>query len=509
MSSENTGLVEYYKKLPIMQYRDKPKAQAHIENIITAGMIYDVAIAVRDGFDVDTAIGAQQNILAKYFGVKRTVFGTTFTRTYYGYALYGAVSPFLFSPMIKYGDAPPDVQFRDYKESETSLYDLNDEEFRIIQKLAIVRNNSNASVKSIDTILNVLFGAECYFIDRMNMTVVSYMVGARWARIFQIAKSEGLLPNPAGVGTALVVVPDIEHIFSYSLYGGAKPAFAVGYVSFSGFYAITNTYNSSGLYPVVCRAETGSFVVACTTGIKKIHYSTTLNQWIEDISLSISLNSDFNISSLDDSHFIIGGINDPVITYKIENGQFINYGFISSGIKFFCGLSTQFYAAINGVSLSRKDNINGTSSNFFTFGYSYSEVMICKLSDNSIALIYLYNSVETRLEKYAFNESGNIFEKEGNTIVLGSGKIYSAIDSIIDNQIKIMDVYGNIKTYNFVISDWIFNNSIICTGTGIVEKMSIAFISNEYFCLVNSNENTLKNVEYKEEDTTGCMASYS
>lgn len=233
----NTELTAYYKDLLIMQYRDKPKALGHVGAVLDAGMIYDIAIAVRDGFNIETAIGAQLDILGKILGVSRTITGTTFTRAYYGYALYGDTTPFLFNPMLLYGAEPPDVQFRDYRESSQSLYDLTDEEYHVILKLAIVRNTSNASVKTIDEILNVLFGAECYFIDRMNMTVVSYMVGAKWARIFQIAKASGLLPNPAGVGTALVVVPDINNIFAYSLYGGGKPDFAVGY----GLYGETLT----------------------------------------------------------------------------------------------------------------------------------------------------------------------------------------------------------------------------------------------------------------------------
>jgi hypothetical protein len=227
--SQNTALTEYYKNLLIMQYRDKVKALGHIDNVVRAGMIFDIMIAVRDGYNIETAVGAQQDVLGRILGVSRTITGTTFTRAYYGYALYGDTAPFTFKPMMLYGSVAPDVQFRNYTEGEQSLYDLTDEEYRIIQKLAVVRNMSNASVKSIDDILNVLFGAECYFMDRMNMTIVSYMVGAKWSRIFQIAKSSGLLPNPAGVGTSLVVVPDINNIFAYSLYGGGKPAFAVGY----------------------------------------------------------------------------------------------------------------------------------------------------------------------------------------------------------------------------------------------------------------------------------------
>lgn len=232
----NTELVDYYKNLLIMQYRDKPKALGHVGSVLDAGMIYDIAIAVRDGFNIESAVGAQLDILGKILGVSRTITGTTFTRAYYGYALYGDTTPFLFNPMLLYGEAAPDVQFRDYRESSQSLYDLTDEEYRVILKLAIVRNTSNASVKTIDEILNVLFGTEVYLLDRPNMTIV-YLIGEKWSRHFSIAKSAGILPNPAGVGTSLMIVPNINNIFAYSLYGGGKPDFAVGY----GLYGETTT----------------------------------------------------------------------------------------------------------------------------------------------------------------------------------------------------------------------------------------------------------------------------
>ena len=226
--SLNSELIDYYKNLLILQYRDKPKANAHIEALLSAGGIFDVATDVRNGYNIETAVGAQQDVLGRILGVSRTVYGTTFTRDYFGFMEYGGVAPFSFFPMLRYGDAAPDAQFRDYEESNQSLYDLTDEEYRVIQKLAVVRNMSNASVKSIDDIINTLFGAECYFIDRMNMTV-GYLIGKNVARIFDIAKAVGLLPSPAGVGSSLVVVPDINNIFSFSLYGGSAPAFAAGF----------------------------------------------------------------------------------------------------------------------------------------------------------------------------------------------------------------------------------------------------------------------------------------
>lgn len=227
----NEELIAYYVNLLIIQYANKPKARALIDSFIRVLMIYDLVIKIRDGYNLETAIGHQLDILGKYIGIDRVITGTAFTREYFGFAVYGDYD-FDFNGFIKYGDVPPDVQMRRYEESNQSLYTLTDEEYRIMLKLGIVRNSSNASVKQIDDILDDLFGADVYFTDRQNMTVVSYLIGEKYRRIFQIAKSSGLLPNPAGVGVVTSVVPDIDHIFAFGLYGEAPPAFAVGFVEY-------------------------------------------------------------------------------------------------------------------------------------------------------------------------------------------------------------------------------------------------------------------------------------
>jgi hypothetical protein len=228
----NEELIAYYVKLLIIQYNNKPKARATIDALIRAHVIYDIMVKIRDeGYDLELAVGVQLDILGKYIGIDRVITGTAFTREYFGYAVYGDYD-FDFHGYMEYGAVVPDVQMRRYEESNQSLYTLTDAEYRIMLKLGIVRNSSNASVKQIDDILDDLFGSEVYFTDRQNMTVVSYLIGEKYRRIFQIAKSSGLLPNPAGVGVVTSVVPDIDHIFAFGIYGADPPTFAVGYLEY-------------------------------------------------------------------------------------------------------------------------------------------------------------------------------------------------------------------------------------------------------------------------------------
>jgi hypothetical protein len=221
-------LVQYYINLLIIQYQNQPKARATIEAVISMLMLYDLMISVRDGYDLDTAVGRQLDIIGKYLGEDRTITGTTFTREYFGFSEYGDVSPFDFNPYIVYGATPPDVQYRRYEESSQSLYDLNDDEYRQILRFKLVQNYSDASNQDIDDFLDAYFGSSVIFTDRENMTI-SYIFQDTVERLVTIAQSEGLLPRPAGVGLSVSFVPDINNIYSFSSYGMDAPDFGVGF----------------------------------------------------------------------------------------------------------------------------------------------------------------------------------------------------------------------------------------------------------------------------------------
>ena len=224
----NESLIAYYVNLLIIQYNNKPKARAHIQAIITALMIYDIAIAVRDGFNLETAIGKQLDILSKIIGVSRTVTGASFTRNYFGYALYTDTAPFKFSGYADYTAINVDEQFRLYVEDNRALFDLNDTELRMMLKMQIIKNNSNGSMKAIDDLLDAFFPGQVIFNERYPMgETFIFQEGLR--RLATIAQAEDLLPRPSGVNLTVAFVPYINAIFGYKRYGHAAPSFIVGY----------------------------------------------------------------------------------------------------------------------------------------------------------------------------------------------------------------------------------------------------------------------------------------
>ena len=65
-----SALDTYYSNLLILQYHNKPKAKATIE--ASVGLLPDdLILEVINGFDIETAVGKQLDILGIYVGVDR------------------------------------------------------------------------------------------------------------------------------------------------------------------------------------------------------------------------------------------------------------------------------------------------------------------------------------------------------------------------------------------------------------------------------------------------------
>lgn len=506
MSEKNTELIEYYKNLLIMQYRDKPKALAHIDNIVRSGMIYDIAIAVRDGFNLDTAKGKQLDVLGRILGPSRTITGTTFTRAYYGYMLYGDTAPFTFNPMLVYGAEAGDVQFRNYTEGQQSLYDLTDEEYRVILKLVVVRNSSNASVKSIDDILFVLFGAECYFIDRMNMTVVSYMVGAKWSRIFQIAKSSGLLPNPAGVGTALVVVPDINNIFAYSLYGGAKPAFAMGYFNYFLRWSIVGSEKTiilSGHYNVTNLTE-NSIVIVRSEANSLQAYSFDGNEWNASGNIFSPGSQNYFLSYLSQNSFVVAG--ETIQKYFFDG---TNFSVVGNALQI-----NESYIAVAGLSENRIAIVSNTNQTLRTYDFDGSNWELVgnplhiscgqgSMSMLSSTRIVLFEDNSNNLRTYDFD--GSNWALVGNELHIDH--LFVSITTVTNNRIAFIDsTEGILKIYDFDEIDWKeYGNGLFIKNSSTFEMTRL---KDNRISLIENSESVLQTYDLIS-NTKGCMASYS
>lgn len=196
MSTTNSALIDYYKRLLILQYQDRPKACATVAAVVGSTMIYELMDAVRYGYSIDTAAGTQLDILGKYIGVSRVIQGIDFSRSYFGYQEYSTTTP-TFLGYIEYGEMPSG-KFASYEDSQQSRLSLSDPEYRMILKMKLAKNVSENSTQAVDDVMLQLFGTDVVFTDNGDMTIsYEFVMGLEF--IVSIAEALDVLPRPMGV----------------------------------------------------------------------------------------------------------------------------------------------------------------------------------------------------------------------------------------------------------------------------------------------------------------------
>lgn len=194
----NAELIEYYKNLLILQYKNQTKAPDHIKALIDSGMIFELIEEVENAFDIDTAIGVQQDVLGEYLGINRIINGIPFFLDYFGFMEYGDnPSLALFEPFMEYGDVPPAVEFYKYGGS-VDVLELNDADFRQLQQFAVIKNNILYSLGDVDDALYSNFGLDVQVVDNFDMTII-YEFPLAETQLALVLQSEDLLPRPMGV----------------------------------------------------------------------------------------------------------------------------------------------------------------------------------------------------------------------------------------------------------------------------------------------------------------------
>lgn len=187
-------IIDYYANLLIMQYIGKPDAYATIQQTIKPYIMDQLPDAVQNAFNVDTAEGVQLDILGKYTGVTR-----------YGYTFTGPVT-------------------------------LTDAEFRVLMKVAIIKNSSGSSLADIQALLHQFFPSTLLVFDYANMHMDYFFDSSIGSRpLAELFVKEGVLPKPMGVELgALIYSANVDAFFGFRTY--ALPGYNVtGFNSYAAY----------------------------------------------------------------------------------------------------------------------------------------------------------------------------------------------------------------------------------------------------------------------------------
>ena len=204
MTSEE--ITNYYVDWLILQYRMKPKARKTIAAFAREVVADLLHLRLVEAFDLDTASGAQLDILGKYIGLARTYITGELNQEYFGFADYDPKNP-----------QNPNG-FRDYKSefinsrgvwlqygfdtAKTAL--LDDTDYRALLKLKILSNTTDTTLPGMLAAVRQMFGNAVTLEDHKDMTL-TYTVNAS---VITLPRSvlENTLPRPAGVGINVKII---------------------------------------------------------------------------------------------------------------------------------------------------------------------------------------------------------------------------------------------------------------------------------------------------------------
>lgn len=203
----------YYADLLILQYRNKPKAR---ETIKIGADIYlgdGVIFQLQDILDIDTAEGAQLDIIGKILDCPRVVQGIYNDMVFFQF--YDGPDSVGFSTVGN----PQGGNFRTIQNYNQSEYSLPDDDYRFLLKFKSAVNVMRGSERGIDEALWNVFQGDVLLKNNHNLTI-TYIVSAERTLAALAAKQLGYYRAPEGVGANYVLrVPSPSQIFGFNRKG--------------------------------------------------------------------------------------------------------------------------------------------------------------------------------------------------------------------------------------------------------------------------------------------------
>lgn len=204
MSATSEQLLEYYANTLIAQYFNKPKAVGTIRALLGGtgayGLIADaIANQVRDGFDLETAVGAQLDMLGKLRGVTRYLATLDLAKVFLPLVDYDDPDVGTLPGLANYDDAvqPPSIYTMTYEDFITTA--LQDGDFRRVIKFLAKVQSCDYAYGTLDAICYTFFDGNVNLKITGPMQITYQHLTSDTDNLFTIIRQMGLLPGPAGV----------------------------------------------------------------------------------------------------------------------------------------------------------------------------------------------------------------------------------------------------------------------------------------------------------------------
>jgi len=193
-------ILDYYADLLIIQYRSKTRARKTVrlaaDQSLCGGFIYDE----KECFDIDTAVGAQLDILGRIVGVPRVIYTFNLGNTFFNFTNYFE-TPDIIAGFGNYEDDPYNPEGNltyTYGMFNNISVTLTDAQMRDLIKMRIELNTSVSSFKFIKDFIYEWLNSDVQVVDNQDMTL-TYTIAASFSTLARAAFYLKMLPVPAGV----------------------------------------------------------------------------------------------------------------------------------------------------------------------------------------------------------------------------------------------------------------------------------------------------------------------
>lgn len=188
---ETQEVENYYADLLILQYRGKPRARATIKLGADIYLADGLAFQLNDILDIDTAVGAQLDVIGKILNCPREIPGIAVNTKFFTFHV--DENSLGFSTI---GD-PSVGNLKTRSLSNNSIYTLLDEEYRKLLRLKALSNVLEGTMAGIDEALYRVFGTDIKMVNNQDLSI-TYVIQTQDNAI-EAAKALGYFRAPNGV----------------------------------------------------------------------------------------------------------------------------------------------------------------------------------------------------------------------------------------------------------------------------------------------------------------------
>ena len=214
--SVNTGWVDAYVKLLILQYSQEPKAEGDIRAKLTHfSKIFDIVNRWFDEFDLDQATGDRLDKIGDVVQMPRVI-PAVVPKQYFGFSDNVLSTGFgdRFIPATA-----PLFPFKERGEPDVSDTTLNDADFRNFIRAKIAKNTASATISDADGRIGLQNAVQLFdavVVDNYDMTITYYIDSSVDQTRLNIISSLGLLPSPMAVGSSIIINYSKTGTFGFS-----------------------------------------------------------------------------------------------------------------------------------------------------------------------------------------------------------------------------------------------------------------------------------------------------